>query len=144
MAASHSEMQFHALVPEGHIDRAGSLLQGQSGVWDASRRGIARRGDHRAASSDTPTAHATGGPTLVRLLGRLGITCSLIRAKGLFSRRLGQTEEHVRRSRTSEIAGVRQSSQYRREICCSLGVPSTTRFFREKLNKNSHFFPKEP
>jgi hypothetical protein len=74
---THTEMQFHALVPEGHIDLAGNVLKGQPGVWDAPPdEGIARRGDHRAASSDTPTAHADGGTRLVCVLGWLGDTDS--------------------------------------------------------------------
>ena len=116
---SHSEMQFHALVPEGHIDRAGNLLQGQSGVWDALPSGIARRGDHRAASSDTPTAHANGGPMLVRLWDGWGLPVPLIGPKGSSRVALARRRSTSGGPRTSEIAGVRQSSQYRVEICCS-------------------------
>jgi hypothetical protein len=95
---SHSEMRFHALVPEGHIDRGKPAARSverlrrppEEGSLDAEiierLLPILRR--HTRPADRCGFAFWDGW----------GLPVPLIRAKGLFSRRLGQTEEHVRRS----------------------------------------------
>jgi hypothetical protein len=61
---AHPEMQFHALVPEGHSDLAGNVLKGQPGVWDAlPEEGITRPADHRGPSPDRRSAHPAPSAT---------------------------------------------------------------------------------
>jgi len=38
---AHPEMQFHALMPVGHMDRAGNVLKPQPGMGEPTEGGIA-------------------------------------------------------------------------------------------------------
>jgi hypothetical protein len=96
---AHPEMQFHALLPEGHIDLAGNLLQGQPGIWDA----LPEQGslDQEIIERLLPILRRhtrTPDRCWFAFWDGWGVPVPLVHPQGLLARRLGQTEEDVLRS----------------------------------------------